>query len=566
MPARGRRGLYRSEDAVGCADGRRNVNIRATLAQVVANPSLRRLQVAWLVGIAAEKAYFVALLVYAYEVGDVAAVGLFTLLSSLPSGLFGPILSSIFESFRPGRVLLGLHAGRALVVALAAAAIALDLGFGIIVAAAITEGILTRQHTAFTRALLPALARTPDELIAGNAVTSLGEAAGSLVGPAVAGALLVVGGPVLVLAVTSAAFVVAAILVLTLHVATVVRAAAEGVRATLRQTLGGFGALWRHRAAGLLVALFISQVVVRGALTVLLVSAAIDLLGIGDSGVGYLNAAVGAGGLVGALIAMGLLVGRSLSLSFAVSLATWGAPIAVIGFIPNPALAFVMAGIVGAANASIDVAGYTLLARSVPNEVRGRVFGVLQSLVGFGIALGAILAPLLVGIAGLQGALVITGLVLPVLALVSFPGVRRAEGAAILPERQLAAMRRMPMFAPLSLTALEQMAGSLDAVSFESGERVITQGERGDCFYLIESGTVAIIHDGHHEATLGAGDGFGEIALLSDIPRTATVEVVEPLTGYRLPRDAFLEALTGSPNAALAADELASRRLGQLTH
>jgi hypothetical protein len=532
----------------------------------MANPALRRLQLAWLIAIAAEKAYLVALLVYAYAEGGVVAVGVFTLLASLPSGIFGPILASVFESFRPARVLLGLHLGRALVVGLAAAAIALDLGLGIVVAATITEGILTRQHTAFTRALLPALSRTPDELIAGNAVTSLGEAAGSLIGPAVAGVLLAIGGPVLGLGATAIGYLLAAALVLSLDVGSVARRVTAGAAAALRETLGGFSALTEHPAAGLLVGLFISQVVIRGALTVLLVSASIELLGLGESGVGYLNAAVGAGGLVGALIAMGVLVGRSLAISFCVSLAAWGAPIAVVGLVPNPLLAFAMAGVVGAANASIDVAGYTLLARAVPNEVRGRVFGVLQSLVGFGVALGAVAVPLLIGAVGLQGALIVTGLVLPVLALVSFPAVRRAEASAVLPERELAVMRRLPMFAPLPLTALEQMARSLVGVTYGAGERIVTQGERGDCFYLIESGTVAIVHDGHREATLGPGDGFGEIALLRDRPRTATVEALEPLVGFSLPREAFLEAVTGSSSSITAADEMMDRRLAELEH
>jgi len=542
------------------------LKVRATLAQVLANPALRRLQLAWLIGIAAEKAFLVALLVYAYDVGGVLAVGVFTMLASLPSGLFGPVLSSVFESFSPARVLLGLHLGRALAVGLAAAAIALDLGLGIIVAATIGEGVLTRQHTAFTRALLPALARTPDELIAGNAVTSLGEAAGGLLGPAVAGFVLLVGGPALGLSVPAAAYAVAAALVLTLNVVTVARQAMAGIGGRLGQILGGFAALAAHPSSGLLVGLFIAQVVVRGLLTVLIVSAAIELLGIGQSGVGYLNAAIGAGGLVGAVLAMSILVGRSLSLSFVISLATWGAPIAVIGLVPNPALAIGMAGIIGAANASIDVAGYTLLARCVPNEVRGRVFGVLQSLVGFGLAGGALAAPVLVGVAGLQGALVVTGLILPVLALVGFAGVRRAEASAILPERELAAMRRAPMFAPLPLTSLEQLARSLDPVSFRAGERIITQGDAGDCFYLIESGSVEIVHDGHREATLVAGDGFGEIALLSDRPRTASVAALEPVAGFRLPREAFLEALTGSPTSVLAADALMAQRLAELSH
>ena len=429
------------------------MNVGAILAQVVANPSLRRLQLAWLIGIAAEKAYLVALLVYAYDLGGVLAVGVFTMLASLPSGLFGPILSSVGESFAPARVLLGLHLGRAALAGLIAVAIAADLGTWVVVAATILEGILSRQHTAFTRALLPALARTPEELIAANAVTSLGEAIGALVGPAVAGAVLLVAGPILGLAVPGIAYIVAAALVLTLHVPTIARTAAVSAGARLGEILGGFRALVHHRSAGLLASLFISQVVVRGALTVLLVSAAFDLLGIGDAGVGYLNAAIGAGGLIGAVLAMTLVAGRGLSVPFAVSLALWGAPIAVIGLVASPVVALVMAGIIGAANASIDVAGYTLLARCVPNETRGRVFGVLHSLVGIGIAIGAVAAPLLVDAFGLSGALVATGLVLPILALVSLPGVRRAEASAILPERELALMRKVPMFAPLPLTA-----------------------------------------------------------------------------------------------------------------
>jgi hypothetical protein len=542
------------------------MKVRETLAQVLANRSLRRLQLAWLIGIAAEKAFLVALLVYAYDVGGVLAVGVFTMLASLPAGLFGPVLSSVGESFAPARVLLGLHLGRAIVVAIVALAVSLDLGLGTIVAATIAEGILTRQHTAFTRALLPALARTPDELIAGNAVTSLGEAIGALIGPALAGAALVIGGPALGLAVPAVAYAVAAAIVLTLQVASVARAAAESISARLMEILGGFGALVTHRSAGLLVSLFISQVIVRGMLTVLIVSAAIELLGIGDAGVGYINAAIGAGGLVGALLAMTLVVGRSLSSSFAISLAAWGAPIAVIGLLPNPALAFAMAAVVGAANASIDVAGYTLLARCVPNEVRGRVFGVLQSLAGLGIAAGALIAPALVEVAGLAGAFVIAGMILPVLAIVSLPGVRRAEASAILPERELAIMRKMPMFAPLSLTVLEHLARSLEPVAFAVGERVITQGEAGDSYYLIDSGSVEILHDGHREATLDAGDGFGEIALLSDRPRTATVAVIEPMAGFRLPRAAFLEAVTGSPYSVIAADDLMTRRLAELHH
>jgi CRP-like cAMP-binding protein len=194
------------------------------------------------------------------------------------------------------------------------------------------------------------------------------------------------------------------------------------------------------------------------------------------------------------------------------------------------------------------------------------VFGVLHSLVGIGIAIGAVAAPLLVGWLGLPGALVATGLVLPILALVSLPSVRRAEAAAILPERELTLMRQVPMFEPLPLTTLEQLATSLVPVTYDVGSPIITQGEPGDCYYLVASGRVGIDHDGHRETTLGPGDGFGEIALLRDRPRTASVVAIEPVTGYRLPREAFLEGVTGSATSVTAADELMDRRLAELQH
>jgi cyclic nucleotide-binding protein/MFS transporter len=544
------------------------MRIRDTLGQVLANPSLRGLQASWLIGIAAEKAYLVALLVFAYQIGGVVAVGLFTMLASLPSGLFGPVLSSVAESFAPARALLGLHLGRAAFIGLAAVAIAADLGLGLVIAATIAEGILTRQHTATTRALLPALARTPEELVASNAVTSLVEGVGSLIGPVVAGLLLLVGGAAVGLAVPAIAYLLAAAIVFTIHVPRTVRGSGEApsVRARLMDTMGGFRALVEHPNGGVLVSLFLAQVVIRGALTVLLVSAAFELLGIGEAGVGYLNSAMGAGALVGSMLAMALAAGRSLSSTFALSLALWGAPIAVIGIIPIPAVAFAMAAVIGAANASIDVSGYTLLARAVPNDARGRCFGVLHSLVGIGVAIGALAAPLLIQALGLPLALVVTGLVLPVSALVGYRWVRRAEAEAIVPERELGVMRAIPMFTPLPLTALEDVARALVPVHYDVGDRVITQGDPGDSFYLIASGEVGISHDGEARGTLGPGDGFGEIALLSDRPRTATVDVLEPMDGYRLPREPFLEAVTGNPSSVMAADDLMARRLADRRH
>ena len=202
------------------------------------------------------------------------------------------------------------------------------------------------------------------------------------------------------------------------------------MRGRLLEIVGGFRALVRYPNAGLIVGLFLTQVAVRGALTVLLVSTAIELLGIGEAGVGSGLGNRGGGSSARSSRWPGWR--RQPGPGVILSLAKWGAPIRAMGIIQK-VMAFAMAAVIGAANASIDVAGYTIPARACPNEVRGRVFGVLQSLVGIGVAVGALAAPLLVELFGLQAALIVTGLVLPLCALLGYRGVRRAEAEAIVP-------------------------------------------------------------------------------------------------------------------------------------
>ena len=545
--------------------------LAAALRRVASNAAMLRLEASWLTAWFAEGTYLVSLLVFAYDVGGVVAVGLITMLRSLPSGLLAPVLTALVDRFAPARVLLAVHLGRAAAIGVVAAVAALDLPPAIAVSAAALEGLLIGLHRATTLGFMPALARSPEELLAGNSVISLGEGIGSMLGPIVAGLLLLLGGPELGLTAAAAAYggaaaITASITVGGAHRPRASHEAAAGTAARLHDMLGGFVALRRHRSAGLLVGLFGSQTFVRGALTVLIVAVAVDLLNIGQSGVGYLTSAFGAGGLVGASLAMTVIVGRRLATPFAISLALWGLPIFVIGLLPQAVAAFVLLGMVGVANATLDVSGYTLLQRCVPNDVRRRVFGALESVAALGIAAGAALAPALIELIGLQATLIAVGAVLPVLALVTYPLVRRADDAAIVPERELALLRGVPMFAPLSLTIIEQLARDLEPVSYDAGDHVITQGEQGSCFYVIARGSVEIVHDGELVKVLGPGDGFGEIALLSERLRTASVVVRDPIEGYRLLRPAFLEAVTGSPHAVTAADALVSQRLAELGH
>ena len=446
--------------------------------------------------------------------------------------------------------------------------IAAGLPVAVVFVAVALEGLIATLHRPTTMALLPALARSPEELIAANATTSTGEAIGVLVGPAIGGALLAGGGVLLGTAVPAAGLALAAAVVLGIEAVPRMRSATTGGDAPSRlaELFAGFAAMRTYPTAGILIALFSVQTLVRGVLTVLLVAVSVELLRLGSSGVGYLTAAIGAGSLVGAFMAFTLVLRARLAAPFSLALAFWGIPIILLGLAPEPFLAFGFMAVLGVANAVLDVSGFSLIQRGVPNRLRGRVFGGLEAAASLTFGIGSLLAPVLVALFGLQAALVVSGGLLPVLALLTATLVGRADAGAIVPHRQLELLRSVPMFAPLPLTVLERLAGGLVAERHAVGAEVISQGEPGDCWYLIADGTADVVHDGERVTALSTGDAFGEIALLSDRPRTATISVREALEVYRLPRSIFLEAVTGSPNAVLAGETLVAGRLAELGH
>ncbi|HLE59648.1 MAG TPA: MFS transporter [Candidatus Limnocylindria bacterium] len=528
--------------------------------QVLRNHDLRRALIAWMLGWAAETAWLVALLVYAYQASGVAAVGAVALARTLPAGLLAPALSTLADRLARHRVLLAVHLGRSVLLALAALSAASGLPPLVVFGLAPFDGLLAVLHRPTHVALMPALARSPEDLVASNAASGAGEGIGTLVGPAVGGALLALAAPGAGFAVPALLFGLSGLVVAGIQ-------PSQALRATPRRTglgellLGGARALVTYRSAGLILLLFFAQITVRGLLSVLLVVASVELLRVGEAGVGYLNSAIGIGGFLGALGAMAL-VGRSRqALVFAVALVVWGVPILLIGLLPQPILAAVLLATLGVGNAVLDVAGFTIVQRTTPNAVRGRVFGMLEALVMVGLAIGSALAPILVVWLGTAGALVATGAILPVCAALSWRWVSRVDAAAVIPARQMELLRRVPMLASLPMTVLEQVAGDLEPVGFAAGEAIIRQGEIGDRFYILATGRAEASIDGRSVRLMGIGDSFGEIALLRDVARTATVTALEPVAAMALRREAFLTAVTGDWQSHQAADRVVSERL-----
>jgi len=219
-------------------------------------------------------------------------------------------------------------------------------------------------------------------------------------------------------------------------------------------------------------------------------------------------------------------------------------------------------GVIGVANTLIDSTGNTLLQRCAPEEAMARVFGVLESVIFAAIGLGSLLAPLLISAIGIEGALILTGLVLPLLALLSRPALGRIDAEVQPRSREIELLRGLPMFRPLGPAALEGLAGQLQRALACAGEEVVRQGEPGELFYVIGEGQVEVFEDGRFARREGPGEHFGEIALLRDLPRTATVVAVTDLELFTLGRDDFLDAVTAHSLSGEAAEAVVATRLG----
>jgi MFS family permease len=327
--------------------------------------------------------------------------------------------------------------------------------------------------------------------------------------------------------------------------------------------VAGFVTIGRDRRLVLVAVLGIAQTVTRGCLTVLAVVLALDLLDLGDPGVATLNAAVGAGGVLGSFAAFALTRRGGLGTWFGVGIALFGAPLVLVGVLPSTVSAVLMLALVGVGNALIDVCAFTMLARLTDEAVLARMFAGFEALLTLGVAVGGVAAPLVVSLLGPRGALVVVGLLTPVVVLASVPALRRLDAELRTQDGEVEVLRRVPMLAALPAATIGQLASAVRHVRLAPGEDAVAEGDHGDEFFVVVDGRAEVLQHGVVINGLGPGDSFGEVALLEDTPRTATVRAGDdgPLVLASLSRQAFLTAVTGYPaSATLGSDFVAGVR------
>jgi MFS family permease len=534
----------------------------AVFRAVLRNRDLRRVELAYAGFNASEFAVWIAMLVFAFQRGGTNEASFVAVLQLVPAAVCAPLLAALADRHPPVRVLCGGYVAQAAGMAATALAIFFDAPVPVVYAGAVVAATAVTITRPAQAVVVPSLARSPEELTATNVVSSWMESGGVLLASTLAGVLLAVSGPDVVFGLMAAITVLSALLVAGIHGPRA--GVADDEAGGLSEALAGFGAIREHSHLRLLMGMLLGEFLLWGALDILFVVLALDVLDLSDGWVGYLNAAFGAGGVIGGFAAMTLVGRRHLAPSIAVGVAMFGGSFVAIGLWPSTAAAVLLLALSGGGRVLFDVGCRTLLQRTTPSEVLGRVFGVLEGLEMAGLALGALLIPPLVALGGSKAALIGSGLLLPVLGiLVARPLIGVDRGAKV-PVVEIALLRSMSLFAPLPAPSIEGLARALEPVELPAGTVVMRMGEEGDRFYAIASGEVEVSRDGTPLARLGRGDGFGEIALLEDVPRTATVKAVSDVRLYALEKGPFVTAVTGHAPAAQAAGALISERREEL--
>jgi predicted MFS family arabinose efflux permease len=518
------------------------------------HPQLRRLELAYLAFNFSEFATWLAILIYAFDRGGATQASLVAVVMLIPATVAAPFTAFAGDRFPPSRALAVGYAMQGVGLGVAALCMNLDMAVPAYVAASVASAAITVTRPVMG-AILPVVTHTPRDLVAANVVNTLNEQVGRCAGPLVAGLLIAAESPALVLWICAVGLLLGASAIVRVEVdrvEPVVMRAAD----VLGEIVGGFRALRHEVIVRWLIAAVLAGVLVVGALDILTVTFAAERLD-GEGDAGLLQGALGAGAILGAAIGAGLVGGTRIIRFFAFGTALMALPLITLGPVESRAGAVVVFAVIGAGMSLTRFVGTVAMQRLAPLPVLTHIFGVLESLSMIGLAAGSLAIAPLISATSLGRGAAITGLVVAVALATCIARLRQLGVGATPPPAEL--FDRIvgdPLFAPLPVPTVERLAASAEHRDAAPGEAIITEGEPGDDYFLITAGEVEISQQGNPISTMGAGQSFGEIALLRECNRTATATAVGEVRMYTIDRANFLQAVTGHPRSLAEAHRM----------
>jgi predicted MFS family arabinose efflux permease len=547
---------------------------RDGLLSALRHRDLRSLIVAFAISASGSWAYNVGLSVYVYDQTKSAAwAGAVTIGRFVPSilfGAYGGVLAERFERIgfmvRLDLICTALMTGLTVLAAFngpAWAAIAIG---GV-------NSTITVCYQPAVAAIVPQLVPAKD-LAAANTLQNTVENLAVIVGPALGGLLLLTGSVTFAFGVNAGSFLLSALLVSRIRARSEpVDVTQEGSVGPFRQMLVGAQAIVSSGAARLLVGYSVLASFVYGVDTVQFLFISREQLGTGSKGYGYLLAGLGVGGVAAAGLVNRIAAWPRLGTAILVGMAVYCLPTLLFLTVNVPVGAFAIEAVRGAGTLVVDVMAITALQRSMPKDKLARVFGAFFTFVLLAITLGALITPQVLDHTSLDTTLWLAGVGIPAVAVLGWPMLRRMDNANVARlaaiEPRIAVLQRAAILAEASRGVLERLAAGATELDVEAGQPVVTQGEEADAFYVIEDGGMAVSSHGEDGVekqlpALSPGDYFGEIGLLEQMARTATVTANRPSKVLRVGGDDFLDALS-SGSASVALLEGARTRLAR-TH
>jgi MFS family permease len=529
-------------------------------ATVLGNRHLALLELGWAASSVGNWAFSIVLAIYAFEEGGAGGVALSLVVRMAPAGLAAPSAAMLADRTSRRRVLVGSALVRTAALAGIAVAVAGEAPLAVVLVLAAVTTVATTAHRPAQAALMAQLARTPAELAAANAVWGAVDYGGFLLGGLLAGGAVTASG-------FPAAF--AACAAATGATAAVVRRLPADPRpepvgpapGVLAELLEGARTVWADPTTRLLMGLHAVAMGVMGMFDVLVVVAAVDVLGLGEGGAAWMNAAWGVGGVLGGAATLVLMRRGRLASGLVAGMVVAGAAFATVGEWSGLTAALAALVVVGVGYAVVEAALLTLIQRMAADDVAARVFGVQETIEVAAVALGSVIAATLVDVRDPRTAIAAAGAALPVVAALAARRLADSEDGVTVPERSFELIRRLPVFSQLPIATLENLAVRLEERHYAAGQRIVVQGDVAHEFFVVADGEVEIEVDGVACRLDGVGGFFGEIALLRDVPRTATVTALGIVTVLVIEREHFLAAITSHARSAEAAEAEVRHRL-----